>query len=52
MNTNLWAIGAIIVIATVYELNPKIGVGLTVIVLMAMVYTYFSKNPVSYEVTL
>lgn len=45
----LWALGAIVLIATVYEVNKKIGLGLFVLALMAMVYTYVKNNNISFE---
>jgi hypothetical protein len=42
-NTWLLAIGAIVIIVAVYEINPKIGVGLTVLALMGMVYNYVRR---------
>lgn len=45
----LWAIGAILVIATVYEINRKVGIGLFILALMAMALTYVRDNKVSFE---
>lgn len=39
----LWAIGAILVIATIYEFSPKAGVALTVLALMGMIAAYYRK---------
>ena len=44
----LWAIGAIVVIATVYEVNRKIGIGLFVLALMAMALTYVRDNDIQF----
>jgi hypothetical protein len=44
----LWAIGAILVIATVYEINRKVGVGLFILALMAMALTYVRDNNIQF----
>jgi hypothetical protein len=44
----LWAIGAIVVIATVYEINPKVGMGLFILALMAMALTYVRDNNIQF----
>jgi hypothetical protein len=45
----LWAIGAIVLIATVYEVNKKVGLGLFVLALMGMALTYVRNNNISFE---
>lgn len=40
----LLAIGGIIVIVTVYEISPRIGVGLFIIALLGMTYN-FARRP-------
>lgn len=45
----LWAAGAIVLIATIYEINRKVGVGLFILALMAMALTYVKNNPISFE---
>jgi hypothetical protein len=45
----LWAIGGIIVIATVYEVNPKAGIALAVIALMGMALTYIPRFGLRFE---
>ena len=44
----LWAIGAILLIATVYEVNRKVGIGLFILALMAMALTYVRNNNISF----
>lgn len=46
----LWAIGAILLISTVYEINRKVGIGLAILALMAMSLTYVRKYGISFEV--
>lgn len=45
----LWAIGAIILIATVYEINRKVGIGLFILAMMGMALTYIRDNQISFE---
>lgn len=45
----LWAIGAIILIATIYEVNRKVGIALTVLALMAMALTYVPRFGLRFE---
>jgi hypothetical protein len=45
----LLAIGGIIVIATIYEVNRKVGIVLAVIALMGMGLTYVTRFGLSYE---
>ena len=45
----LWAIGGIVLIATVYEVNRKVGIGLFIVALMAMIWTYIRNNPIEYQ---
>lgn len=35
----LWAIGAILLIATIYEINRKVGVALAILAIMGMLLT-------------
>jgi len=44
----LWAIGAIVLIATVYEVNRKIGIGLFILALMAMTLKYVKDNDIQF----
>ena len=44
----LWAIAAIVVIATVYEVNRKVGTGLFILALMAMALTYVRDNSIQF----
>jgi len=44
----LWAIGAIILVATIYEVNRKVGVGLFILALMAMALTYVRNNNIQF----
>ena len=44
----LWAIGAIVLIATIYEVNRKIGIGLFILALMAMALTYVKNNDIQF----
>lgn len=44
-----WALGAIVLIATVYEINRKVGIGLFILALMAMVGVYVRNNKISFE---
>jgi len=45
----LWALGAIVLIAVIYEVNQKVGLGLALVAVMAMALTYARKNPISFE---
>jgi hypothetical protein len=45
----LWAIGGIIVIATIYEVNRKAGLALAVIALMGMALTYIPRFGLRFE---
>jgi hypothetical protein len=44
----LWALGAIVLIATVYEVNKKVGLGLFVLALMGMALTYVRNNDIQF----
>lgn len=44
----IWAILAIVVIATIYEVNKKIGIGLFVLALLAMALTYVQNNNIQF----
>lgn len=44
----LWAVGAIVLIATVYEVNRKIGTGLFILALMAMSLKYVKDNSIQF----
>lgn len=43
-----WAVGAIVLIATAYEVNRTIGLGLFVLALMAMALTYVKNNDIQF----
>jgi hypothetical protein len=47
-----WAIVGIIIIATIYEVSPKVGLSLAALVGLGMIYTYYSKQTVSWETVL
>jgi hypothetical protein len=44
----LWAIGGIVLIATIYEVNRKIGIGLFILALMAMSLKYVKDNDIQF----
>ena len=44
----LWAIGAIILITTVYDVNRKIGIGLFILALMTMALVYVRNNKIEF----
>jgi hypothetical protein len=45
----VWAIAAIVLIATIYEVNRKVGIALTVLALMAMALTYVPRFGLRFE---
>jgi TRAP-type uncharacterized transport system fused permease subunit len=50
--TTVYAIGGIILIATVYEINRKVGLALFALAILAMIYTYFGREISQVEITL
>lgn len=45
----LWAILGIVIIVTIYEVSPKVGLALAGLVGLAMIYTFYSTRTVSWE---
>lgn len=45
----LWAILGIVIIVTLYEISPRLGLALAGLVGLAMLYTFYSKKTVSWE---
>lgn len=47
-----YALLGIVLVATIYEINSSAGLAIGAIVILAMIYTIYSKRVVSWEVTL